>query len=348
MDSKPWDETLKEFNEINTRMFMEWREKLNWRGKFDLAIDFVKIPRYKRKENKGKKNRKDLKYTVKGKAKDGTHHAHCFCTSDVIRRDEKFTLAVRPVFKRSNKASVVKNVVQYAKKHVKIGKIFLDKEYYAGKVINALKEIGALYVIAAPMNEGVKKQIKKAKKSGKGCYVTEYTVGSGRDSAKTTLVIVDKLRMGEIKNKRAKDKDRFFVYATSITITDEEMAYSLSQEYRARWGIETGYRVKNDFRAKNRGLSYNVRFFIMITAVILYNLWVLINLVFPEFKWFTDLFGKKITAYEMRFVFILSMILHGIVENISRMRSVPAQVHNNYNIINSNMTLTGSNKFIAS
>ena len=129
MDSKPWDESLKEFNELNTRMFMKWRKKLNWRGKFDLAIDFVKIPRYKRKENKGKKNRKDLKYTVKGKVKAGTHHAHCFCTSDVIRRDEKFTLAVRPVFKRTNKASVLKNVVQYAKKHVKIGKIFLDKEY---------------------------------------------------------------------------------------------------------------------------------------------------------------------------------------------------------------------------
>lgn len=51
--------------------------------------------------------------------------------------------------------------------------------------------------------------------------------------------------------------------------------------YRKRWGIETGYRgVKHDFLAITTTDSYTVRLLYFMVSVILYNFWLLCNLVY--------------------------------------------------------------------
>ena len=148
----------------------------------------------------------------------------------------------------------------------------------------------------------------------KAYYWEEYTICEGTKYAvTTTLVIIDKLRTGEIKDKKAKNKDRFFIYATNFieiknrSLTDE-VAYHLSEEYRLRWGIETGYRVKKDFKAKTGVLDYNARFFLMVLSVILYNQWVLLNVVFAKYDSFKKCFGKHIKTFSMRFALLLAII----------------------------------------
>jgi IS4 transposase len=47
--------------------------------------------------------------------------------------------------------------------------------------------------------------------------------------------------------------------------------------YKKRWGIETSYRMIGEFQSKTTSNSYVVRVFYFVLAVLLYNVWVLLN-----------------------------------------------------------------------
>ncbi len=68
------------------------------------------------------------------------------------------------------------------------------------------------------------------------------------------------------------------VFATNLDI-EEKNAFDLFTQYRKRWGIETSYRVKNDFRVKTTSKNYVIRLFYFLLSVCLYNLWVLANIM---------------------------------------------------------------------
>ena len=46
---------------------------------------------------------------------------------------------------------------------------------------------------------------------------------------------------------------------------------------KKRWGIETSYRMIGQFYPKTTSNSYAVRVFYFVLAVLLYNVWVLLN-----------------------------------------------------------------------
>ena len=53
--------------------------------------------------------------------------------------------------------------------------------------------------------------------------------------------------------------------------------------YRRRWNIETGHRCKGEARIKTKSLMPAIRYFLILTALILYNLWKLL-LERPQLK----------------------------------------------------------------
>ncbi|WP_424038155.1 transposase [Methanoregula sp.] len=53
----------------------------------------------------------------------------------------------------------------------------------------------------------------------------------------------------------------------------------LAKLYSKRWGIETAYRVKKDFKPKTTSKNYVIRLFYFLFSVCLYNLWELVNVV---------------------------------------------------------------------
>ena len=53
----------------------------------------------------------------------------------------------------------------------------------------------------------------------------------------------------------------------------------LSRLYSKRWGIETSYRVKKDFRPKTTSKNYVIRLFYFLFSVSLYNIWEFLNVI---------------------------------------------------------------------
>ena len=53
----------------------------------------------------------------------------------------------------------------------------------------------------------------------------------------------------------------------------------LPNDYRRRWGIETGYAGVETFRAKTTSKNHSLRLLYFFYALILYNVWLLANLI---------------------------------------------------------------------
>ena len=94
------------------------------------------------------------------------------------------------------------------------------------------------------------------------------------------VVVVD----DEFGNKRA--------FATNIEFNenDVDLAQRLFLLYGKRWGIETSYKVKkHSFLPKTTSKNYLIRIFYFLFSVLLYNLWLLADIliwlaVFGEVK----------------------------------------------------------------
>jgi len=60
----------------------------------------------------------------------------------------------------------------------------------------------------------------------------------------------------------------------------EHTAFSVGQLYRRRWSVETAFRdLKQNFKAKPRSRCLGVRRFFFMICVLLYNCWVVLNLI---------------------------------------------------------------------
>jgi len=82
----------------------------------------------------------------------------------------------------------------------------------------------------------------------------------------------------------------------------------IALSYKKRWGIEVGYRDIGDFEAKTHSLYDSTRLFLYIQAILLYNLWIQINLEFKDDpdrnKYFRDGIPKSTIKFIMEQVLI--------------------------------------------
>lgn len=132
--------------------------------------------------------------------------------------------------------------------------------FFSTDLINYLNSIHINFIIHAP-------------KYGKECngeeIDMEYTTSS------------DKRRKGEQATFRmvsiyGHNKRRIlYVFATNTDTAPR----NILKMYRKRWGIETGYRMIRKFLARTTSKRYNVRLLYFYLAIVLYNIWVLVNIL---------------------------------------------------------------------
>ena len=90
-------------------------------------------------------------------------------------------------------------------------------------------------------------------------------------------VYFKKLKIFNIITEKDNKKHAF---ATNIDIGFKRRLHHLYDLYGKRWGIETSYRIKDhDFKARTTSKKYVVRLFYFLFCVLLYNLWVLANVL---------------------------------------------------------------------
>jgi putative transposase len=232
--------------------------------KVDVAIDATEDLYY------GNKN--DL-MVVGTKPQKGTSRAFRYATLTIVEPGCRFTIKVIPMGKSTTKREVVHNLLEYAKKRIKIGNVFLDRGFYQADVISVLNEMDLNFVMPAVLH-------KKAIRMMHGREppkILPIEIGSWGKTSKAKLVII----LDKNMEKRA--------FITNIDL-DLKRTRVLDHLYSKRWGIETSYRVKKEFRPKTTSKNYIIRLFYFLFSVCLYNLWQLVNITI---KILVELAGEK-------------------------------------------------------
>lgn len=266
------EDVLSTFQQINQKMLQQMEKYDIFSGTIWCGLDIHKTPWFG-------KNR-DIHVLGMERVR-GTNFGHGYASIECVEPGKRFTLAALPLNQFTTKRRIIAHLVNETRRHVDISRLFLDREFFNIESINALKELSIFFVIPVKRNKKIEKMIQKFKQKCRNNFpyeekyvlITEYTLNRGKSSATFTLVIVVE------PPKKPDDESNVFAYATNMPVTRNN-AIELADSYRRRWGIETGYRVKEEVRGKTCSCNYAIRLFLQLLSIILYNIWQLCNVTY--------------------------------------------------------------------
>lgn len=250
-----WKNILRIFQEMIRQNYLQIRIMYRLTSKVKIAIDFHDISYY---------GKDDSKWIIRSKQKNGTTKFFRIATVDIVKRGRRFTLAVIPINTFKSKRKVVKDLVNQMKDLVKIECILMDRGFESIEVYRSLNKMKKKWITPVKKSAKIMRIMDECAKNG--VWKTLYRLQCNRDYIDVKLLIYP-----------TKDGD-LVGFFTNMDVEPEWVA----EAYPQRWGIETGYRVKKEFRAKTCSKSFVVRLFFVLLSVMLYNFWVSVNVEYIQ------------------------------------------------------------------
>jgi hypothetical protein len=192
--------------------------------------------------------------------KRGSHWAYKFGSIAVLLGGERLTLAAVPVLRGEPRVGHVRGLIEHALSlGIRPRLVLLDAAYNSTGVIGYLNSTGVRYIIriASPL-EGIRPG---------DDFVYRTRGHRRRENEQATF------RLVAINGRDRSGKVRLFVFATNTDLTPRR----IRMLFRKRWGIETSYRMINKFLARTTTKLYAVRRLYFYLAILLYNVWVMLN-----------------------------------------------------------------------
>ncbi|WP_340100929.1 transposase [Salinibaculum salinum] len=239
---------------------------------------------------------------VQGAPEDKSYDwCHKVATASIVGDNILFTAAMLPIGdaddhdpdayageeKSYRVGGVVRRLVDIveARTTLRIRRVFADREFHAADVVAALEERGLFYVIPAArddrikrfiarMNEDVDGQKQVTVQDEYGIYGPVKDSGGVRKRAETTLVGLPP----------DEDRDQTQVFLTNLDVNDEIRLDRRStrrriKRYTRRGGIENAYGGIKQFAPWTTSREYAVRLFHFGFAMLLYDMWLLVDLL---------------------------------------------------------------------
>jgi len=247
-------ELLESYEKITDQIISLAKNRGLLNGPVDCAIDFTDELYYGDRHDP---------MVVGTKPQKGTSKAYRFATITITEKDCRLTIRALPVNENTSKADVVADLVRYAQKRIEIGVLCIDRGFYSVDVFTALNSLGVKYVVPAVLNS---KNIWKMRGQQPPKIIPITVTNDRKLSVDVNLVIT----LDKDMEKRG--------FVTNMEL-NRMRTKELAKLYSKRWGIETSYRVKKDFRPKTTSKNYVIRLFYFMFSVCLYNLWELVNVV---------------------------------------------------------------------
>jgi hypothetical protein len=217
----------------------------------------------------GKERPPEVKGTKKCK---GTNYAYQYIVLDIVVEGQRFTIGILPVPSLIDANNLVKVLLKKIMPFIDIEAVLLDRGFYSVAVICDIMELGLVFEMPAPRNEKVQKYL--ALQRGFRYSIDPYTVESKPRSVTVTIVMAQSPR----KLRELPDKDPLFVFFTNGTV-NEKLIPEKIENYDSRWGIETGFRVRDDFLIQTTTRNPVIRYFFFVLAAMLYDNWLLVNIM---------------------------------------------------------------------
>ncbi len=190
----------------------------------------------------------------------GTNYAYEYAMASIVIKRIRFVIAVIPVTDRTI-LDMVSNLLRIVHSMgIRIRILLLDGGFYSIDAIMFLQSSGVEFIMHAPKLKSVCRDREIDRKHTTGSHNRR----KNEQASFRIISIYGKNRKGMI----------LYIFATSTVFLPKEVL----RFFRKRWGIETGYRIIRKFLAKTTSRRYSTRLLYFYFAILLYNLWVLLNL----------------------------------------------------------------------
>jgi len=280
-----------------------------------VALDTHDVYRYS-KISIGEKRKRacsDIRTVIGRQPKDGACYAHEYMTLQNIKmKDEPtYVLGFDRVLPLQNRVTIAKGLLEEteSKTGSTITLIVADGSFDDVDDMRMFKKEKKHFVVRADKDKKVKKIVEDVEENERNYHVKfDYVKGNKKHNVTTNLVVinVDWLKKKGIKYPLVKKKG-YLTFFTDLhpeeNETLEHFVLQIALSYKKRWGIEVGYRDIGDFEAKTHSLYDTTRLFLYVQAILLYNLWIQINLEFKDDpdrkKYFRDGIPKSTIKFIM-------------------------------------------------
>ena len=211
-------------------------------------------------------------HLVNSKAKGGTHKFESYVTLQLVAGPINAVLSCIREVKGSADVDFVRKFADILKKNkVKVRLLLLDREFYAVDVMDVIRLSRYRFLMPAIKNPRIKKTIIEHHE-GTRKFVSRFTISNKFKKKFTfTLVITRSKKYGDSKVNII---EWYHVFATNLSAGQAlKEITTLPEEYRKRWGIETGYRQIEQVRARTTSRDVLFRTVLFYTALFMYNMW---------------------------------------------------------------------------
>lgn len=231
------------------------------KGKHRIAIDLHLIPYY------GNPSTAETPYIYRSQAKAGTTSFFAYATVYVICRNKRVTLGIHAVHRQETLVATVSYLLAMLHTlRVRVECLYLDRGFFSVPVIRWLKALNLPFLMPAVVRGKTKgtRQLLVGRKS----YATDYTLTSTQyGSVDCQMRVVCTYYKG-FKGKHGIQYSLYVVHRIKVAL------HQLHQHYKARFGIESSYRIKNTCRIRTTSKNPVTRLLFVALAFILVNLWV--------------------------------------------------------------------------
>src|SRR4051812_9131930 len=270
-----------------------------------LAIDLTLIPSHGRPF-------RDVEEVSRGQAKDGTSHFHAYATAYVIRKGQRYTVALTGVTKGESLKDVVQRLLgQAARVGIRSRLLLLDRGFYSVAVVRYLQTARVPFLMPVVCHG----RSPRHPKGASGSYVfrtwkksgwATHTLSDAKNQTATVSICV-KCRNYRGQWKRHGRRALIYAYWGYKPVSPD----SVFTRYRLRFGIETSYRQMHEGRIRTTTRRPTVRLLYVGIALVLRNLWVWLHdtlLSMPRRG------GRVILLERLRWETLLLWLLHVVEE----------------------------------
>jgi hypothetical protein len=235
-----------------------------------LAFDLTLLPYYGADAH-------DNDQIYRSQAKRGTCSFYAYASAYVVRKGQRYTVAVMAVTRNHTMEDVAKELLRQARQAgIGVRFLVLDREFYSVAVIRYLQAARCPFLMPVvchgrkadhPLGPSGSQVFKAMKRSS----WFEYTLTEAKAPQRTATVQIC-VKCRNRRGERGKTGREAWIYAY-WGIGPRRFDW-VKETYRRRFGIETSYRQMNQCRIRTTTPRFVVRFFYVAIGFLLRNLWV--------------------------------------------------------------------------
>ncbi len=234
-----------------------------YKGGVLVAIDKHLIPRH---------DKDNMSHLIWSKPKGGTGRFECYATMHVVAEQVPTILECMQVTRSVDNADFVRKFMQKLRDYrIRARLLLMDREFYSTEIIRLVSEQRRKFLMPAVKNVGMKRAIREHHDKSRRA-VSRYTLRNAAGQSVTFTLIITPSK--KIDDPDADATERYHVFATNLSparALDE--IETLPEEYRRRWGIETGYKQVEQVRPRTTSRNASFRAIMFYVSLFMYNTW---------------------------------------------------------------------------